>query len=133
MKTILSSIFAISFLTACSAGAQQSDKQASFMAQADMPTTSFVVSFTGHTGSVEGQGMTDKDAAYDAVAWLVTNVYKAGTQEYRDMITDKGLTVMLIKNPQDKFTYVANVKLGRDCIGRCYGKAVIDVVVVGNA
>jgi hypothetical protein len=124
-KTIIASLLSISFLTACSAGAQQDQQeQLSSVTQANQKETAFVIDYNGHSGSVEGQGATVQDAAYDALAWMVTNVWKAGTQEYRDMLTDKGLNVVLAAKASGK-AYKGNVKVTRQGV-------VIDVVAVTN-
>jgi hypothetical protein len=109
-KIILSVAIAFS-LTGC--GAASSDNtptMATSTSQQAQDQHSFVVAYNGTTGTVEGYGNTSEEAAYDAIAWMTSNVWKAGSQAYRDMLTDKGLNVVLYEG---KKVFKANVVMTR--------------------
>jgi hypothetical protein len=110
-KIILSIAIAMS-LTGCGAGASSDNTpmMAASMSQQTQDQHSFVVAYSGTTGQTEGYGNTSEEAAYDAVAWMVSNTWKAGSQAYRDMLTDKGLNVALYEG---KKVFNANVMMTR--------------------
>jgi hypothetical protein len=109
-KIILSIAIAFSLMGCGAASSDNTPMMDSSMSQQAQDQHSFVVAYNGTTGMVEGYGNASEDAAYDAVAWMASNVWKAGTQAYRDMLTDKGLNVVLYEG---KKVFKANVMLTR--------------------
>lgn len=104
MKNIIFASILSATLAACGAGASQDIAQSpatasviSAPAQTSANEHKFVVSFLGNTGEVEGFGKDSKDAAYDALAYMASNVWKPGTDAYRAMISNAGMSVIVVE------------------------------------
>jgi hypothetical protein len=79
-------------LTGC--GGTAPDSQAAQGVSVAAQEQSFTTFVNGYTGAVQGQGATQRDRQYDAVAYVASS-YKPGSDGYRLMLSDGGLQVMI--------------------------------------
>lgn len=113
-KSILSAILLSSMLVGCGASAQDEDKQAITMQQAAHANEyKFVASFLGQTGQAEGYASNQQDAVYDALAWMASNTFKPGTDAYKAMLTENGLSVLIVASKDGK-AYKGIVRMMKD-------------------
>lgn len=104
-------------LAACGAGNEQGPSPTATTAahvQANTNEHSYMLSYQGVAGSVEGFGANSKEGAYDALAYMASNVWKPGSDAYRAMLSQDGLIVLMAEEDDKATPYKAVVKMLTD-------------------